>query len=176
MHCVLGLKKKRKKKQFFVQLSRIFFHFETCECAVMIKETGKLHFQYRTIKVSQCFSHHPQAVQKILNLVPDLVVLDQLNFTKVVCGWSSYTQVSSYTPPWINSETYMPFISAVFLSRMVICFIWNTPPMHIAWVTITLGYGLKLAIGSQFLFEVNWYLYSSFQCLRFTEELAHRQE
>lgn len=94
-----GTKKEKEKKTVFCAVVENLFHFETCECAVMIKETGKLHFQYRTIKVSQCFSHHPQAVQKILNLVPDLVVLDQLNFTKVVCGWSSYTQVSSYTPP-----------------------------------------------------------------------------
>ena len=40
-----------------------------------------------------------KAAQKILQLVPDLVVLDDLNFTKVVCGRSSYPQISSYTPP-----------------------------------------------------------------------------
>lgn len=35
----------------------------------------------------------------ILDLAPDLVVLDELNYTKVVFGRSGYPQVSSYTPP-----------------------------------------------------------------------------
>lgn len=81
-----------------MQLSRLFSHFEPCECAVLIKETGTLHFLYKTSNGSQCFPPS-KAAQKILNLVPDLVVLDELNFTKVVCGRGSYPQVSSYTPP-----------------------------------------------------------------------------
>lgn len=49
MHRVLGQKKKTKeKKNVCAVVETFFFHFETCECAVMIKETRKLHFQYRT--------------------------------------------------------------------------------------------------------------------------------
>lgn len=75
-----------------------------------------------------------------------------------MCGRSSYPQVSSYTPPWINSETYTPFISAVFLSLLEYWFasVDHSPRMHIAWVTITLGDRVTLATGSQFLVEVNW--------------------
>ena len=102
-----------------------------------------------------------------------------------MCGRSSYPQVSSYTPPWINSETYTPFISAVFLSLLEYWFasIEHSPPMHNAWVTITLGDGVTLATGSQFLVEVSWifavslYIYTAhYITLTFTEELTHRQE
>lgn len=88
-----------RKKKIVCAVVETFFHFETCECAVMVKETGILHFQSRTINGNQRFPPPSEAAQKMLYLVPDLVVLDELNFTEVVCGRSSYPQISSYTPP-----------------------------------------------------------------------------
>lgn len=95
-----GTKKKNKseKKKAVCAVVETFFHFETCECAVMIKP-GHSIFQCRTINGSQHFPSPSEAAQKILDLVPDLVVLGELNFTKVVCGRSSYPQISSCTPP-----------------------------------------------------------------------------
>lgn len=92
-------KDKREKKKTVCAVVETFFHFETCECAVMIKTNWDTPFSVQDHQWKPMFSSPSKAAQKILDLVPDLVVLDELNFTKVVCGRSSYPQVSSYTPP-----------------------------------------------------------------------------
>lgn len=154
MHWVLGQKKKRKKN--CLCSCRDFFPFWNLWMCCNDKRNWDTPFSVQDHYWKPTFFSPSKAAQKILDLVPDLVVLDEHNFTKVVCGRRSYPQVSSYTPPWINSETYTPFISAVFLSLLEYWFssTEHSPPMHIAWVTITLGNRVTLATGHQFLFEV----------------------
>ena len=69
-----------------MQLSSPFFsHFETCECAVTIQETGT-HIFFFSVQDHQwkpTFSSPSEAAQRILDLVPDLVALDELNFAKL---------------------------------------------------------------------------------------------
>lgn len=123
-----------------MQLSRPFFPppFKTCECAVMIKETGTLHFQYRTINGSQRFPSHPRQLRRFLILY--LIWLYWMNLILQKLCVDGGLQVSSYTPPLINSETYTLFISAVFLSPSAYWFasIWHPPLTNNAWETITL--------------------------------------
>lgn len=126
MHWVLGQKKQKRKKPVCAVVET-FFHFETCECAVLIKETGTLHFLYKTNNGMADVFLHPRQLRRFWILY--LIWLYWMNvILQRLCvdGAVSYPQVSSCTPPRINSDIYALHICCVsFTFRILICFNWT---------------------------------------------------
>lgn len=172
--CIGSYDENNKRAKKIVLLSRpvcffccLFFlsltpHFETCECAVLTKETGTLHFRYRTSNGSQCFFFPPRTRQLRIFSILYLIRSCWMNIIlkSRMCGRSGYPHVSSCTPPWINSETYIPFILAAFLSLGQYWFALTETALMLysSGVTITLGDGV--ATGSRF-FSLEWIVCSS---------------
>ncbi len=158
-------------------MSRLFFHFETCECAVMIKQTGTLHFQYRTINGSQRFPPHPRQLRRFS-------MLYWMNLILQSCVWTEQLPTGFIIHSSVNKlrDIYALHICCVsFTFKIAYWFapIEHSPPMHIAWVTLTLGNRVA-ATGCQFFVEMNWIfalsldIYSAhYITLRCTEELTH---
>lgn len=46
-------KERKKNVRAVVETPALLSNFETCECAVMIKESGTLYFQYSTVQLME---------------------------------------------------------------------------------------------------------------------------
>lgn len=168
MHWVLG-QKKQKRKKTVCAVVETFFHFETCECAVMIKETGTLHFQYRTINGSQCFPPSPRQLRRFSILY--LIWLYWMNLILKSCVWTEQSPTGFIIHSSVNKlrDIYALHICCVsFTLRILIFFNWTLTP-HAYYMSYNhLGcntcHRYPISCWSELTFCCSLYSYSSLHC------------
>lgn len=110
----------KKKNPVYCAVVKTFLF--PCECAVTVSQKLGQWNPEQDINGCQCFSPSEAAREKI---DPAFIYLNWItSFSEVACVWSSYTQIASHSPPWINfSETSMPRCLCVSLWPRPLCFL-----------------------------------------------------